>query len=515
MTHKISAIFIAMSCLSTVLVAATLSACGLRDRYVPAIVAGSSEARAGAAPGEPAPVAPAAERYDQVSESDFRLAREQPLSTFSVDVDTASYSNVRRFLMQGQRPPRDAVRIEELINYFPYDLPKPGGEHPIAVTTELTDSPFAGDRKLLRVALRASAPRDAVTPPRNLVFLIDVSGSMQDENKLPLLKAALALLVEQLDARDRVAIVTYAGSSGVVLPPTSGAEHARILEAIDALDAGGATAGAAGITTAYALAREQLRPDAINRVLLATDGDFNVGVSDRAALVRLIEREREHGVFLTVLGFGTGNLQDATLEQLADHGNGSYGYIDTLREARKLLATQASSTLRTVAKDTKVQVELNPARVLRYRLIGYENRRLQDADFDDDAKDAGDMGDGHAVTALYELELSQDGALDDDLLDIRVRYEQPQGGASRMLETTVSGAARRFEQGSDDLRFAAAVAAFGMWLQGSSHVAALGLEDVRRMASGALGDDSDGYRREFLELVALAEQRVPTKAARD
>jgi Ca-activated chloride channel family protein len=512
---------------------ASLLACGGTDRYVPANVSGTSAEVALGAPDEADAYAAAGldrEQYDPVPETGFRLAREQPLSTFSVDVDTASYSNVRRFLTGGQLPPKDAVRIEELVNYFSYALPEPSGEHPIAIATELSRSPFAQDKLLLRIGLHAAAPRSAALPARNLVFLVDVSGSMQDENKLPLLKAALRLLVQQLGASDRVALVTYAGNAGVVLPPTPGDQRQRILAALDALESGGSTAGAAGIETAYALARANLRPGAVNRVLLATDGDFNVGASDRGSLLRLIERERDGGVFLTVLGFGMGNLQDATLELLADHGNGSYAYIDTLREARKVLVEQTAATLRTVAKDTKVQVELNPARVARYRLIGYENRRLSDDAFKDDTRDAGDMGDGHAVTALYELELVQAGkqpspqlptlryqearplaaaAHGDELLTVAVRYKLPDGAQSRLLEARVTDEARDFAAASEDTRFAAAVAGFGMWLSGSRYLGAVGLAELQNMAGGALGADRDGYRHELLELLGRARELQP------
>jgi Ca-activated chloride channel family protein len=510
--------------------AAALLACGGRDSYMPTQVLSRMEPAAPPASAPPAPAAAArTEQYDPIAEVDFRRADEQPLSTFSVDVDTASYSNVRRFLRNGQRPPKDAVRIEELINYFSYTAPAPQTGEALGVTSELADSPFEPRRKLLRVGIRASAPPAAAAPARNLVFLIDVSGSMQDEDKLPLLKQALELLSEQLGERDRVAIVTYAGSSGVVLEPTPGSDRARIHAAIDALGAGGATNGAAGIEQAYALARAVATPSAINRVLLATDGDFNVGVSDRGALVRLIEQERAQGIFLTVLGFGTGNLQDATLEQIADRGDGSYAYIDTLREARKVLVEQASATLRTVAKDTKVQIEFNPARVRRYRLIGYENRYLAAEAFNDDRKDAGDMGDGHAVTALYELELADTpdtgsevpridaleyqtergpsaSAQGGELLTIKLRYKRPEGGASRLITQAVSGSARAFAESSADLRFAAAVAGFGMLLRGSRQAGAVDLAGVASMARGALAADGDGYRHEFLELVALAQR---------
>ena len=470
------------------------------------------------------------EQYHAIEENEFHLAREQPLSTFSVDVDTASYSNVRRFLSTGQRPPVDAVRVEELINYFSYERPRRNDDAPVALDAELAQSPYDPQRALVRIGLRASAPAEGAAPAKRLVFLIDVSGSMQDENKLALLQRSMALLVPQLNARDRVAIVTYAGDSGVALEPTAGDQHDAILNAIHELRAGGSTNGAAGIELAYQLAREQCQRGDNCRVLLATDGDFNVGVSDEGSLVRLIERERDAGVYLTVLGFGMGNLHDGTMELLADKGDGSYAYIDTLREAQKVLVEQASATLRTVAKDAKIQVELNPARVERYRLIGYENRNLHDEDFNDDRKDAGDMGDGHSVTALYELELRGTGSAagaridplkyqtpramaagadSDELLTVKVRYKTPGAQQSQLLSTVVRGTPVPFAQASNDLRFATAVAGFGMLLRDSQFAKTLRYDDVASIAQAALGSDRDGYRHEFLELVASARRVAP------
>ena len=473
---------------------------------------------------------PTTERYAHRPETGFRLVREQPLSTFSVDVDTASYSNLRRFLEQGQLPPPDAVRIEELVNYFSYELPPPSAASPISILSEVTESPFHAERQLVRVSLQASAPKQREPLARNLVLLIDTSGSMQDDNKLPLLQASLRLLVGQLDARDRIAIVTYAGSSGVALPPTPGDQKQRIVSAIDVLGPGGSTHGAAGIQEAYALAGKHFDAKAINRVILATDGDFNVGMSDEGSLIRLIERERERGVFLTVLGFGTGNLNDSMMEQLADHGNGSYAYIDTLQEGRKVLVAQIGSTLNTVAKDTKLQIEWNPARVASYRLIGYENRRLADEDFNDDKRDAGDLGDGHSVTALYEIERraeqrgaqidplkyqqarAQSGAANSsDLMTIKVRYKAPADSTSQLITHVVEDRVRPLTQALPDTRFAAAVAGFGMLLGGSKH-GSLPYDAVRELASSSLGVDRDGYRAEFLTLVARARQiaRAPS-----
>jgi len=343
------------------------------------------------------------EGYDVISENPFLTTASAPRSTFSIDVDHASYSNVRRFLRQGQQPPRDAVRLEELINYFPYDLPAPRGADPVTITTEVSTAPWNPAHRLVRIGLKGRPIDVDSLPPNNLVFLIDVSGSMESEDKLPLLKSAFRLLVNELRPQDRVALVVYAGNAGVVLPPTSGSQKDSILDAIERLEAGGSTAGGAGIRLAYDVAKQSFMPNGNNRVILATDGDFNVGVSSDAELVQLIERRREQGTFLTVLGFGTGNVKDSKMEKLADKGNGNYAYVDNIMEARKVLVTEMGGTLLTIAKDVKLQIEFNPTRVGAYRLLGYENRLLRDEDFKDDTKDAGELGSGHAVTALYEL----------------------------------------------------------------------------------------------------------------
>ena len=343
------------------------------------------------------------EQYGPIKETGFALVVNRPLSTFSIDVDTASYANLRRFLREGRLPPADAVRIEELINYFDYDYPEPEEGEPFGIVTEMAACPWAPSHRLVHIGLRSKPVATADLPPNNLVFLLDVSGSMASAHKLPLLKKSFSLLARQLRPQDRISIVVYAGAAGMVLPPTSGAEKTDILATLSRLEAGGSTAGGAGIRLAYRLAREHFIQGGNNRVILATDGDFNVGVSSDGELVRMIEQERESGVFLTVLGFGTGNLKDSKMEQLADHGNGNYAYIDTLLEARRVLVEQLGATLLTVAKDVKLQVEFNPAQVRAYRLIGYENRRLRDEEFNDDRKDAGDLGAGHSVTALYEV----------------------------------------------------------------------------------------------------------------
>jgi Ca-activated chloride channel family protein len=464
------------------------------------------------------------EAYDRIVDNPFLAASGNPLSTFSIDVDTASYANVRRFLAAGQMPPKDAVRIEELLNYFRYDYPEPRFDEPFSVTTELAPCPWRPEHRLVLVGLRGRSLDEGSLPPRRLTFLLDVSGSMMPADKLPLLKRAMAMLADTLREQDRVAIVVYAGSSGLVLPPTSGAARGEIRGAIAGLEAGGSTAGGAGIELAYDIAARMYEPGAINRVLLATDGDFNVGVTSIGELSRLIEEKRKTGVFLSVLGFGQGNLKDATMEMLADRGNGNYSYIDGEAEARKVLVSEAGSTLVTIAKDVKIQVEWNPRQVAGYRLIGYENRLLRAEDFDDDAKDAGEIGAGHTVTALYEVvpaglplplerpaialkyqeaPRSSAAAAADELLTVKLRYKDPEGSASRLLSRAVSArvAAGR---GSERVRFAASVAAFGMLLRESEHRGQADWPMVIELAQGARGRDETGYRAEFVTLAQSA-----------
>jgi Ca-activated chloride channel family protein len=452
----------------------------------------------------------------------WRWQRE-PVSTFSIDVDAASYSNVRRFLSQGTLPPADAVRLEELVNYFPYRYADRTGRHPFAVSTEVGPCPWAPDHRLVRIGLQARRVATRDLPPSNLVFLVDVSGSMQSPDKLPLVKQAFRALVKELRPQDRVAIVVYAGAAGLVLPPTDGGDQRAILEAIDRLEAGGSTAGGAGIRLAYDVAREHFNREGNNRVILATDGDFNVGVSSDAEMVRLIEQRREEGTFLTVLGFGTGNLKDSKMEQMADKGNGHYAYIDSFREAQKVFVQEFGGTLFTVAKDVKIQVELNPARVRSYRLLGYENRLLNREDFADDRKDAGELGSGHSVTALYEVvpvgarpvaevddslvyqdvNVRPDARRSEELLTVRVRYKDPQGTASRLLETPVKD--RTDGRASEDMRFASAVAGFALLLRDSEHRGGASFDQVLTLARGARGDDENGYRGEFIGLVEAAK----------
>jgi Ca-activated chloride channel homolog len=463
------------------------------------------------------------EEYGHTEENPFLAVSAHPLSTFSIDVDRAAYSNVRRFLLDGQAPPKDAVRIEELVNYFPYDYAGPTGDDPVAIHTELGPAPWKAQHQLLRIGLQARKVDLRGLPPSNLVFLLDVSGSMDEPNKLPLVKASITMLVNNLRHDDRVAIVVYAGSAGLVLPSTQGDEKAKILEAIDRLEAGGSTAGGAGIKRAYDEAVANFIRGGNNRVILATDGDFNVGVSSDGELVRLIEDKRKSGVFLTVLGFGMGNLKDSKMEQLADHGNGNYAYIDNLLEAKKTLVHEMGGTLFTVAKDVKIQVEFNPARVRAYRLIGYENRLLADEDFTDDTKDAGEMGAGHSVTALYEIVPT--GVATDvtirvpdslryqtvrtprsgggELGFVKVRYKQPDGDRSRLLTLPVSGEPGR--TASPEFRFQTAVAEFGLLLKGSAYRGVANFEEVIAAARGSLGADPDGYRAEFVKLAQAAQ----------
>jgi Ca-activated chloride channel family protein len=475
------------------------------------------------------------ERYNQFVENRFARPLDEPLSTFSIDVDTASYANVRRFLTAGRRPPRDAVRVEELVNYFRYEYPQPEGDQPFSVTLEAADCPWRRGHHLVRIGIRGRDVARDRRPAGNLVFLVDVSGSMGDPDKLPLVKQALLMLVDELTENDRVAIVAYAGDAGLKLPPTSGDQKERIRAAIESLAAGGSTHGSAGIELAYNQVAERFIPGGANRVILATDGDLNVGITDDTALVDLIAHKAKGGTFLTVLGFGQGNLQDEKMEKLADHGNGVYAYIDGAREARKVLVEQLTGSTLTIAKDVKIQVEFNPAEVESYRLLGYENRRLADEDFRDDTKDAGEIGAGHGVTALYEVafvgETAEgpgrgaeplkygrqeskprdaraeriDEAASRELLTVKLRFKQPNGETSRLIEQPLADRGESFDTASVDLRFAAAVAAFGMILRGSEHAGDATLPMVARIAGSALGDDSGGYRAEFLDLVRRAE----------
>jgi Ca-activated chloride channel family protein len=465
---------------------------------------------------EPAPVV-AAEAYTPIVENAFQLVRKEPQSTFSIDVDTASYSNVRRFLTLNTLPPRDAVRIEEMLNYFPYhDAPPPNSsEHPFAVHVEFARSPWNAQNRLARVGIAARPIDQSRRAASNLVFLVDVSGSMDQPNKLPLVQWGLQRLVEQLGENDRVGIVVYATASGVVLPSTSCMNKVEVLSAIDGLRAGGSTNGAAGIQLAYDLATEHFIKNGTNRVILATDGDFNVGVTDNNDLVRLIEAKAKSGVFLSVLGFGMGNIKDDRLEKLADKGNGHYAYIDSPREAYKVLVEEMGANLITVAKDVKIQVEFNRSKVWAYRLIGYEDRVMANQDFNDDTKDAGEIGAGHHVTALYELEppgglakpIDEAAARSSgpESFTLRLRYKQPDGDTSRLIEQKANDSGLDFSQASDDLRFTAAVAGFGMLLRDSRFKGTLTYPGLMEIAQPSLARDPSGYREEFVALVRKAQ----------
>ncbi len=471
----------------------------------------------------PAPISPSIEHYAEIRENEFLRVENQPLSTFSIDVDTASYANIRRFLNDGTMPPKDAVRIEEMINYFNYNYEPPRNKTPFATHLELSDCPWNRRHKLVRIGLKGYEIEKAERQPLNLVFLLDVSGSMNSPKKLPLVKRAMTILSQQLDERDRVSIVVYAGASGLVLPPTSGGNRQAILDALKRLEAGGGTNGGQGIELAYKTALEHYNEEGVNRVILCTDGDFNIGVTQGGDLNRLIEEKAKSGIFLSVLGFGTGNYKDSNMEQLADRGNGNYAYIDTFNEARKVLVDEMGGTLFTIAKDVKIQVEFNPALVAGYRLIGYENRMLAAEDFNDDKKDAGEIGAGHTVTALYEIvpvgqpvndvppvdELkyqlpSKDIAASDDLLTVKLRFKEPDSDTSRKIEFVLKNENGSFENASDDFRFATAVAGFGMLLRDSEHAENLTYEKILEWATESQGSDEFGYRREFIDLVRNA-----------
>jgi Ca-activated chloride channel homolog len=461
------------------------------------------------------------EEYEGVTENVFKGVTNDPLSTFSIDVDEASYTNVRRFINNGQPPPKEAVRIEEMINYFDYDYAQPKDEHPFNIVTEISDAPWNAKHKLVHIGLQGKRIATENLPPSNLVFLIDVSGSMSDVNKLSLLKSSLRMLVNELRAQDHVAIVVYAGAAGLVLEPTSGKEKEKIIAALDNLQAGGSTAGGAGIRLAYATAKKHLLKEGNNRVILATDGDFNVGEASNESMEKLIEEERKSGVFLTVLGYGMGNYKDSKMELLADKGNGNYVYIDNITEAKKVLVNEFGGTLFTIAKDVKIQVEFNPASVSAYRLIGYENRMLKSEDFNNDKKDAGELGSGHTVTALYEVipadvkstffgvdelkyqktSAGKEGANTDELLTVKFRYKQPDGEVSKLIVHALKNKPIAFFETSDNFRWSAAVAGFGMLLRESEYINGYSFEQVAQLAQQARGKDEEGYRIEFIKMV--------------
>lgn len=468
------------------------------------------------------------EQYQHLDVNELFRVASDPVSTFSIDVDTGAYSNMRRFLNQGQLPPQDAVRVEEFINYFNYDYPFPTStQAPFQTSTEIAPTPWNANTRLLRIGIQGYQISREDIPPSNLVFLIDVSGSMNSADKLPLLRQAMSMLVNQLDARDSISIVVYAGASGVVLPPTRGNRKADILNALNQLQAGGSTNGAAGIALAYQMAQQNFLKGGINRVILATDGDFNVGQASTEELIDMIQRKRDAGIALSTLGFGSGNINDHLLEQLADEGNGNYAYIDKLSEAQKVLSDELSATLLTIAKDVKIQIEFNPATVSEYRLIGYENRALSEQDFNNDQVDAGEIGAGHRVTALYEISLvggngdrlparrypsntitgsakrAISAPFGQELAHLRIRYKLPHESASRLIESPVMNSGIN-ARGGDNFNFAAAVAAFAQKLRGGKYLNGYSYSDIAQLAAGARGKDEQGYRSEFMQLVNLA-----------
>ena len=470
------------------------------------------------------------ENYLAIKENGVKLTREEPLSTFSIDVDTAAYSNVRRMLnLEGRLPPSDAVKLEEMVNYFSYDYPTPNNEKPFSVNTEVAPAMWDSSKLVMQIGLQGKKPPAAERPAANLVFLVDVSGSMHSANKLPLLKKSLRLLVNQMRDDDTIALVTYAGNAGLVLDATPAKNQRKIINAIERLEAGGSTHGSAGIHLAYEVAQNHLKKDGINRILIASDGDMNVGTTSVDALKKLIKVKRESGIALTTLGFGSGNYNDAIMEQLADVGNGNAAYIDSLKEAQKVLVNEVQSTLMTIAKDVKIQVEFNPELVAEYRLLGYENRLLQREDFNNDKVDAGEIGAGHTVTALYELTLrGKSTSIDplryqkpsptnkvsppakntDELAFVKLRYKAPNGNKSQLISYPVMYTDKKpsFAKASDNLRFASSVAGFAQLLRNSDHLSSLNYSDVLAVARSAKGGDKHGYRAEFTTLVELAEQ---------
>lgn len=459
------------------------------------------------------------ESYAELIENPFESPKTAPLSTFSIDVDNASYTNIRRFINNGQEVPKDAVRIEEMVNYFKYQYPQPEGQHPFSINTEYSESPWNPKHKLLKIGLQGKDIPMTNLPASNIVFLVDVSGSMSDDNKLPLLKESIKILVKELRAKDKVSIVVYAGAAGVVLEPTSGDDKETIMDAFDELTAGGSTAGGEGIELAYKLAQQNFIKEGNNRVILATDGDFNVGKSSDDDMEDLIEEKRKSGIFLTVLGFGMGNYKDSKMEVLADKGNGNYAYIDNIQEANRFLGKEFKGSIFTIAKDVKIQVEFNPKHVQAYRLIGYENRRLKAEDFKNDAIDAGELGSGHTVTALYEIipvgvdsdyvpsdlkytktKVTEKSDYAEELATIKFRYKNPDGEKSIEMVNTIADKAIALQNTSPDFKFSSAVAWFGLKLRDSKYVSNKSSDEIKRLAKSGLAYDEDGYRSEFIRL---------------
>ena len=465
------------------------------------------------------------EEYDKIVENDFKNVTQNPLSTFSIDVDNASYSNVRRFLNSSQLPDKGAVRIEEMINYFSYDYPDPTGEHPFSFITEVSSCPWTPSHKLIHIGIQGKKLNYKELKPSNLVFLIDASGSMSSANKLPLMKKALKMLLDQLGDNDVVSIVAYAGAAGLVLPPTKASQKRKILRALKSVNSGGSTAGGEGIKLAYKVAKQALIKDGNNRVVLATDGDFNVGVSSTSSLVDLIEEKRKDGIFLTILGLGMGNYKDGRMEQISNAGNGNYFYIDNIKEAEKVFVKEMRANMFTIAKDVKIQIEFNPAKVKSYRLIGYENRMLNKEDFNDDKKDAGELGAGHTVTAIYEIvpaggkdvsvkvdklkyqetKLKDYAAGTNEIMTLKFRYKKPKGNKSILIESPIIDNDIALDKTSNNYRFSAAVAGFGMILRDSKYKGIADYDMIIKMAKNSKGADINGYRDEFIRLVETAK----------
>lgn len=463
------------------------------------------------------------ESYTALEENPFESPSKEPLSTFSIDVDNASYTNIRRFINEGQKVPKDAVRVEEMMNFFKYNYPQPDGQNPFSINTELSDSPWNKNSQLLKIGLQGKDITMNNLPASNLVFLIDVSGSMSDSNKLPLLKESMRILVKELRPQDKVSIVVYAGSAGVVLDPTSGDKKDDIINAFDRLNAGGSTAGGEGIELAYQLAQQNFIKEGNNRVVIATDGDFNVGASSDSDMEKLIEDKRKSGVFLTVLGFGMGNYKDSKMEILADKGNGNYAYIDNIQEAKRFLGKEFKGSMFAIAKDVKIQIEFNPKHVQAYRLIGYENRKLKAEDFKNDAVDAGELGSGHTVTALYEIiptgvesnyvpsdlkytKVKNNNAnYSDELATVKFRYKKPDGDTSIEMIQTIANKNVTLERSSPDFKFAASVAWFGLKLRESKYISNTSSTEIKKLAKAGLANDDEGYRAEFIRLVDAVE----------
>ncbi|OWP85635.1 hypothetical protein BWK60_13055 [Flavobacterium covae] len=463
------------------------------------------------------------ESYAEIEENKFETPNTKPLSTFSIDVDNASYTNIRRFINNGQEIPKDAVRLEEMINYFSYSYPQPKDNHPFSINTEYSECPWNSNHKLLKIGLQGKKMDKNNLPPSNIVFLIDVSGSMEEENKLPLLKESMKILVKELRPQDKVSMVVYAGAAGMILPPTSGNEKNKIMNALDKLTAGGSTAGGEGIELAYKIAEENFIKEGNNRIVLATDGDFNVGVSTDKEMEHLIERKRKTGIFLTCLGYGMGNYKDSKMETLANKGNGNYAYIDNMQEATRFLGKEFNGSMFTIAKDVKIQIEFNPNQIQSYRLIGYENRKLNNEDFKNDAIDAGELGSGHTVTALYEIiptgvessysptqlkYTSKEGSqnlISKELATVKFRYKRPDGEKSIEMIQTVSNLNKPLKISSSDFKFASSVAWFGMKLRDSKYIENKQTEDIIALANKGIHNDLEGYKTEFIRLIKSAK----------